>query len=1019
VVLEQSLRAVRTIDSDVARADALIKLIASLAEAAHRPGLLEARSIADSLESEAGRARVLGSLAGALLQMGELTASTEVVNAGITWASAAAGSAMAELIKALAESHHEKGAAVAAERARANAETIGDEAQSAVDLSMLATVLSRLATALAQTNDSIGTLDVAGDALAALEMSDASISEPDATGRLLRAVNLAGGAADMGGASRIASAARRLVSAIGQPHHEISKIRKRAMALARAVVTVEHSWKADVLIRLVEALLKAGQQDKAGEIARRALDTVRTIPHNRERREAFEELARHLQDMPPGRVCTEMVDDALAMMETIDKRSSKASILYELVQVLIRNGDQGRLSRALQSVRAIATDAKPSIQYVIAKTLAEAGDIDNAYELAKMMGDEAKDTNDEDDAGAALISVVRALAQAGSRDSALRVADSIRHMTHRASALAHVAKKLAEAEDLQRASLVADQALATARSIRSVWVPSLDLDISFLASLGAEPAKSQALIAVAEALADAGRLNEALAVADTIHNGDQAIALSAVAKVVAEAGDELTASQIALRALAVADELEEDQPREPIAAAQHPTVQKKAGVQKKKGESAEVANWASVIEAEMAAPRSRAIVLGWMAQVFASIGTREFAVEIADEALSMVEVVEDGDRLEALESVIPALARSRYGLERSRSIAEMISDQSAKQEALRSVEAAIAQAAGGSTSQNDRFFTVIGHTQQKADALGSVALALRDANLEERAAGAANRALALAEGFGGEFLADMIIRTATILNSEVLSSLEQASEVAKQIQKPDLTAAVLTRLAEGFAQVGEPGRATHLLDRALREVERVKNQPLKTRELSWIAGTLAQMGDFGRARTVSDQAVASFHAISNELEKSYALAELIPALSEARNDAGLARIIMVANTLAEEANSPAALQVLSELLSGAGELEQASRAASRALAAASKIETLPERVRGLAAAAGALVHAVPDGQSVKALAMAFTTARLHSRSAVFEVLELSSSLIGTIDDGLTLHRVREVVQEVDGWMAAV
>jgi hypothetical protein len=128
------------------------------------------------------------------------------------------------------------------------------------------------------------------------------------------------------------------------------------------------------------------------------------------------------------------------------------------------------------------------------------------------------------------------------------------------------------------------------------------------------------------------------------------------------------------------------------------------------------------------------------------------------------------------------------------------------------VEAAVDQAAGGVDSEDDQSFSVIGQTQQKANALGRVAQALHDVRLEERAAEAAKRALALAEDVyedlhDEEFLANALMEIPTALGREDLSSLQWASQLADQLQVPEFKVAALMGVAEGFARVGEPGRA--------------------------------------------------------------------------------------------------------------------------------------------------------------------------------------------------------------------
>ena len=343
--------------------------------------------------------------------------------------------------------------------------------------------------------------------------------------------------------------AEALAAATGNPGNLAALLADTALALAQAgqqeqaATTAEQALtaarlinrphlRASVLADAARALAQAGQQERAGTTAEQALTTARFIDDPNLRASALADVARALAQSGQYEQAGRTAEQALTAARTLAEPSERAWALADAAQALAQAGQPDRAATVAEQALATARqEVDPGLRAWAlagaAQALALTGQPEKAQAAA---GASAAAGHSAEFSPRGLADVAQVLAQAGFSESAMVMADSVSGMDERAATLADVAGALARAGHHKRARAVAEQALATARSVES-------------------QEQGRTLSVVAKVLSLAGILEPALAL-EMISPDEQALALADIALALARAGDHEQARAAAEQALA-------------------------------------------------------------------------------------------------------------------------------------------------------------------------------------------------------------------------------------------------------------------------------------------------------------------------------------------------------------------------------------------------------------------------------------------------------------------------------------
>jgi hypothetical protein len=171
---------------------------------------------------------------------------------------------------------------------------------------------------------------------------------------------------------------------------------------------------------------------------------------------------------------------------------------------------------------------------------------------------------------------------------------------------------------------------------------------------------------------------------------------------------------------------------------------------------------------------------------------------------------------------------------------------------------------------------------------------------------------------------------------------------------------------------------------------------------------MAQAGDTPRAAEIANQALAAAEAIRDDEWRASALSGVAQALAQAGDRAGLERVIRQAKFIKDERYKVSALRGVAQALAQAGDVAGLERIVAAA-------EAIRLRDIALSGVAQAMAQIGQHETARQHLRTAFTIARLARRASVFTVLGDAAPILAAVDQGQTLWRVYQAVQEVDGW----
>jgi tetratricopeptide (TPR) repeat protein len=526
----------RSITAPRCQAEALAAVAQALAGAGQPEAAAQmarqAEAVARSITDRQGQAEALAEVAQALAGAGQPEAAAqmarqaEVMTHSITDVDRAA-SILTAVAQALARSGETEQATQVAGQAETVARSIAiprwrewNIAMPRTDLRVSA--LTAVAKALAR-----------GGEMERAEAVARSITDPRQQAQAFTAV------ARLLVASGQAGRAEALVRSLTGQDDQASALHELAGALARAgdtdrAETVARSmdrWQVSTLHEVACALVRVGKIDRAEAVAR-----SHTYPYDQA--EALAAVSEALVQAGQAERAVQVVGEAERVARSVTDPAGRDSALFVVARALARLGQAEWATAVARSITTRAggrsrwfapppdhqfppPPAQSSALSLVAEILAQVGELGRAESVARSIATPDKQAD-------GLAAVAQALAQAGEIERAEAVARSITTPSEQAKALTAVAQALAETGQAERAEQIAGQADTLHNS---VWTPSDDVS---------------ALIEVAKALVQAGQAERAEAVARSITTPHrQAEALTAVAQAWARAEESEQARRVA------------------------------------------------------------------------------------------------------------------------------------------------------------------------------------------------------------------------------------------------------------------------------------------------------------------------------------------------------------------------------------------------------------------------------------------------------------------------------------------
>jgi len=750
----------------------------------------------------------------------------------------------------------------------------------------------------------------------------------------------------------------------------------------------------------------------------------------------------------PARVIT-VVNRALAVAERIEDQSSKALILSGLAPALAQAGELPRaITIVNQALEVVANEGKDDASVLgnMVEILTQAGQVDQALKVAQTIENQFHKAF-------ALGAVVKVLTRAGQVDQALKVAQTITDPDGKAHVQYEVARVLVQIREPARAVAVVNRALAVVETIKNQYSKALKLSeaAQILVQAG-EPARAVAvanqalavasmikshhmLSKIAQILVQAGEparaatvVNQMLAVAESSENqGDKAGMLSEVAQVLAQTGEVGRAVTIMNQALVVAETIED-------LFSQYYKVSALSGMAQVLAQTREparaitVVNQALAVAETMNDPKWKVIALSEVTQVLAQIGEPARAVAVANQALAVVERIDNWQASSALVTmaeVLPVMAWAGEPahvvtiVNRVLALSATIGEESvmAQDDQVRT-QRSVAQslqvlAQVGQVARARKVAQTMKDPYRRAEALSMLAQGLAQA-------GKAADALKIVKGIKGSY-------DTTEALSMVAQSLAQAGQVDKALKvavmnkDPYDKVRVLIEIAPVLAQTGELPRAVTIVKEVLVVVTAIGEQSIeaqyyKALMLSKAAMVLAQAGEQARAVTIVNQVLAIIEMIEDKQSRAYVLSELVEQVLSVLVQTGqVAQALQVAQMIEDPYAKAKALIKMAPALAQAGQIDQILKLVETIKSEDWKMGGEGGKVGVLSRIGQALTEVGQQKQALHVLRTAFARARHTGREGIFDVLKYAAVTLGAIDEGQTLWRVYETLQEVDNW----
>ena len=339
---------------------------------------------------------------------------------------------------------------------------------------------------------------------------------------------------------------------------DIERVRQVAMSAASATAQIENfDSRARVMVEVAGVLARSGDIDAARQVAENVVNAVEQVKESEEcvgtpagsvslrLAPALGKIVDALVRVGETDRARQVAEIALSAIKRIAEPWRRARALGELAVALARAGDADEARQvaeiALSAIKRIAEPWRRARALgELAVALARAGQAEAAFGVAKQIGEPWRYVR-------ALAEVAAALARAGQAEAAFGVAKQIGEPWRYVQALAEVAPAFVRAGDAGKARQVAMGAAGVAEQIEGSWL------------------RARALAEVACALARVGEGDKARRVAENAANAAEQIegswlrarALAEVACALARVGEGDKARRVAENAANAAEQIEE------------------------------------------------------------------------------------------------------------------------------------------------------------------------------------------------------------------------------------------------------------------------------------------------------------------------------------------------------------------------------------------------------------------------------------------------------------------------------
>lgn len=816
--------------------------------------------------------------------------------------------------------------------------------------------------------------------------------------------------------------------------------------------------KAKGLSRVSQLQLWAGESAKAADVMDRAV-TMTLAAQEEWRRRDEDEYEIELSTMGVTLVRVGKLQRALQLLKAITYLEPSANVLREAAMAVTSAQQYAQVLAAAETIDQPWTKAYGLGE--VAQLFARAGEREKALHVAERALAGVVDIAEEWAKDSVISAVSVALAQIGEVRRAVGEVESIRAEFERAMALGRMAAVLARAGDSANAADAAGRAVATAMAVgdQSARGNALRMTAQTLVAAGLFTDAVAAALAigkkeadhyeyelgqVAQALASAGEIDHALSVLELLNRPrTRAQMLSQLALCLIERGGKSLALDLVMRALAESQAIED---RFGEADAMAEICVGLARVRE--------IDRALAAAMEMGGPHVRAAALCGVAQAFAEAGN----VNGVDRAFAIGTAIEDESaQSDAMTGFVDVLLQVGQ-LPEAWAAAQKIRDEGDKSVALAAIADALIEA----------------REDQKAKQMMDLALVLSEASLDksktaltlsrlaqvelkrgdaDRAEGLAVRSVLVDHERRDESINAGVLTTAAqvLLKAGMTGHLtpERVEGLESEIDRAWLLSAVDIAFAMSGGNSSGTGRKSgvmaalkHVTNDRTFNLERLATavarsncpalalliaEAIDMRSNAWalaeVALAFARAGDREKAIEISSRArIAASHAgisrisegISTELlctiAKALGLVGEIPRAAET-----VLQALETAHGRGEIQTVVAALSTVISLKLQEREKQTVQGVLEQALQVAELKRDDERRAEALSGVAQVLFQAGEPEKALRIFRRAFTTARLAGRQGVFEVLESGAATLATIDRGESLWRIRESVQEVNGW----
>jgi tetratricopeptide (TPR) repeat protein len=710
-------------------------------------------------------------------------------------------------------------------------------------------------------------------------------------------------------------------------------------------VLAETGPRPDVLAEVGLGFAELGQVDEA-------LRVVRDIANDEPQMRALGAVATAL--LTVGKT-----EQGLTLVGTIPDEAWRTFAMLEVGDSLVEveQADRARpvAEKLLVAAHKRANNSLRALMLAIAAwLLARAGQVERAQPINEEAQSAARASPDDPLRTMALGGVAMTLAEVGRSDQAVAVAREIKEDGWRASVLAAVAEALAKIGQVDRAREIAKDALAAidaiaeepstsefaeaARALAKVGLTELALRVA--RDLGDNRSRASALAAVAEALAEAGQVDQARAIAEDALTAGYAVpepwwaeSAATAIRVLAKVGQQERARRETENAIAGARSILDGWARARALALLAVAL---AGMGQEEQASV-IVEEAHVAVLAPAAYGVRAESILRVAMALAEKGHEVQAQSAAEEALRIARKISGEWRVSELAHGAGMLAEAGQ-IERALEVARELADHNWRAEALAEITRALVKAG----------------QIERAQAIAKEALtaghAVTDSSSRARALAWAAGALAVAGELklGLEVVGEMaddtdrlralvglaldLVRTGQVERARAVA--QDALAAAYAITDDASRTSALPYLADIFSQAGQ-------IDQALGVTREITNQQRRADALTGAAKALVKAGQIERARAVAQDALAAAHAIIDDAVRAYALAQTTLALADAQKEEQARAIaqdaLAAARAITESTSRADALAYAASVLARIGQSEQAQIVAQHALTAAHAI----------------------------------------------------------------------------------